>query len=127
MAALSRLLGAVRRKLDRSPKRGGFPIAVEQFRGRLPDWDRVPCAAATESRVAVLVTPWVDTAVPMFAIETALAMRARGATPVFLLDLAQLGLNDVSAGSLAALESLAVELERFGEVVAVSGEPADPS
>lgn len=113
--------------LSRIRNRHPFTDAVEAFIRRLDRWSAVPRDAALNRTAGVLVTPWLDTAVPMFCIEIALALRARGWRPVFLWDVTQLTFNNVTPTALKALPGLRARLQDFGDIVDVAAESVGPT
>ena len=73
----------------------------------------------------MLITPWLDTAVPLYALEIAGALRAAGHDIVFLFDSAQFALNAVSSRSHAAFRDLHHEIAKLGEVHDVTAQTPD--
>jgi len=118
------LAQAIQRRLP--PRKGVYSFRHEfaAFRRRLAAWEAIPRKASQRGRVGILFTPWLETPVPLFSLEIALALRSEGWDPVFLCDFSQLAFNEVAPHVLSTLESFARELPRFGEVILVAKEVA---
>lgn len=87
-----------------APATGSFGELARRFHERLPRW---PAPAESGGpRVAVLVTTWVKTAVPFFALECALALRNTGCQVTVLWDDSDLVGNAASKGEVAAVETI---------------------
>lgn len=96
-------------------RRDPFLDLVDAFAERSAAWPKG--APAGGRRIGVLVTPWLSTAVPFFALECAEMLRRSGNTPVILFDPADVIQNSPEAAHAAALTNLIREnftaLERF--------------
>ncbi len=80
---------------------------VDAFRARSEEWPTdVPKSGA---RVGILVTPWLSTAVPFFALECAEMLRRAGLVPVLLFDSADVIQNSSDPSHSDALRRLLTE------------------
>lgn len=125
MRQIEQLVRAVRKRLPARRTAYSFHQAADQFRKRLDVWAAEPKPPASKGRVAVLVTPWLDTPVPLFSVEIALALRAEGWQPVFICDFSQLAFNEVAPVLLTEIERMSCELSRFGERISVTQEASE--
>lgn len=86
LSLLSRLFSG-RRPAPPKPDLSAFSSMCERFVARVAEWKLVPCAdTPSRGHVAILVTPWIQSAVPLFALEEAFALRAEGCEVSILLD-----------------------------------------
>ena len=121
--ALSELLRKILPARDRAPKRQSFDELARSFSVRLKAWDQ-PAPSSGGACVGVLVTPWVKTAVPFFALECALALRDSGCRVRVLWDATDLVGNAGNAGEIEAVRSVFAALPQDVDVVDVAALPA---
>ena len=91
-----------------------FLDLLEAFRERTADWPGV--IPTSGERVGILVTPWLSTAVPFFALECAEMVRRAGRIPALLFDATDLIQNSSDATHSEALARLLAERFRTFEV-----------
>lgn len=82
-----------------------FTTMAAQYRRRLETWPPKP-ATATSGTVAVLITPWMKTPVPLFALELARAYAEAGHKVVAITDFTDIVDNSRDAAPNAALEKV---------------------
>ena len=121
--ALFELLRKILPKRDRAPKRQSFDELARCFAERLKACDR-PAASGDGACVGVLVTPWVKTAVPFFALECALALRDAGCRVRVLWDATDLVGNADNTREIDAIRSVFDALPQDVEIVDVAALPA---
>jgi len=96
-------------------RRDPFLDLVDAFTERSAAWPNE--APVGGSRIGILVTPWLSTAVPFFALECAEMLRRSGRAPVILFDSADVIQNSPEIAHAEALSKLIREnfpaLERF--------------
>lgn len=99
-------------------RRDPFLDLVGAFAERSAAWPKA--APVGGRRIGVLVTPWLSTAVPFFALECAEMLRRAGRIPVILFDAADVIQNSPEIAHAAALANLVREnfpaLERFDAI-----------
>ncbi len=123
MSFLVNLANAVKSRLPFGKPAYTFRGAVHEFKRRLPLWLEKKNAGPSKGRVGIVVVPWLDTAIPLSSVETALALRAEGWEPVFLCDFSEWAFNETSSSTQSVMKELCAELPKFGEVVQVASEP----
>ena len=95
------------RNLFSPPKRKRyepFLDLVEAFAERSAEWPGV--IPTSGERVGILVTPWLSTAVPFFALECAEMVRRAGRIPVLLFDTTDLIQNSGDPSGAVWLNSV---------------------
>lgn len=122
MSFLVNLAKAAKSRLPFGKPAYTFRGAVRDFKRRLPLWLEKRPAGPAKGRVGVVVVPWLDTAIPLSSVETALALRAQGWEPVFLCDFSEWAFNETSPSTQSVMKELCAELPKFGEVVFVASE-----
>lgn len=96
-----------------------FREIVHRYHSRLLNWEKQSLSAPQKERIGIVITPWLDTAVPLYSIEIACGLRAKGYNIVFLFDPIQLPVSRISDESMKAFRSLKATLKHFGEVLEV--------
>ncbi len=114
MKAFPSLRGFLRSLWPGARSRPEFRRFADMYRARLRKWPPAARAALPGPRPGILVTPWMETAVPFFSIEVALALAARGARPVLIIDGTDVFHN---AGLPRELEEILATLEQLRGVV----------
>jgi len=101
--------------------RYNFVEAVESMERRLDEWRELPVAPGDGSRCAILLTHWLQTAVPFVFLEIGCHLRARGVEVTIVWDPADLGFNTNphTTVEVARLERLIAKLEGMFPIVRV--------
>lgn len=108
-------------------KESDFGRTARRYRERLARWPEMLTpgpASPKPERPGILVTPWLQTAVPFYAIETALAMARRGARPALLVDHTNVFHNAGGPEEVQDIEQALAALRGAVEIVRVDQAPA---
>lgn len=101
------------------PKIDPFLEMVETYRQRANSWPT--WQNTTGPRIGVLLTPWLSTAVPLFALECVEMLYRAGRTPVALFDATPVIKNPVPQRQINAIERLLAECFPKLEVQKIEG------
>jgi hypothetical protein len=120
------LVGRLRRKIatPNAPKRP-FVRHAESFERRLAEWQAVPRQLRGGTRVGILVTPWMFTAVPFFSLECALLLWSEGVDVRILWDPSNIFFNAATVREIETIEKLLKSLPVDLPVMQTSSFPAD--
>jgi hypothetical protein len=105
-----------------------FVKAVESVERRLEMWSALPVLPPTGQRCAIILTHWLQTAVPFVFLEIGCHLRSQGIDVTLVWDPADLGFNTNphTSTEVARLEKLLPALEKLFTVVRVDEvEPAE--
>ncbi len=105
------------------PKKRRFQVFTDLFLARLRETPAGRPAVANGSAVGILVTPWLQTAVPFFSVECARKLAAEGQRVSILWDPHNLFGNAPDAEEVTQLERVIEALRDEFEIVRV---PANP-
>jgi len=89
---------------------------IRAYEPRLAEWKNLLPSEATGRRVAVLISPWLESAVPLFSLECALAMARDGMDVVIFWDDGRIFQGEAKGAEREALETL---LEKASAVLPV--------
>lgn len=96
------------------PRKKHFSSAermIHSYSNRVHLWHALPRANKTGRRVAVVVTPWMETAVPLFSTECALAMARDGLDVTIFWDASPVFPNDSTPRERKALKQMLGQLK----------------
>ncbi len=99
---------------------------INSFEPRLAEWQKLLSGLRpTKRRVAVLVSPWLQSAVPLFSLECALAMARDGMDVTVFWDDSHIFQGDAKDSEREAMEALLAKVSALIPVCAVATlEPA---
>lgn len=100
-----------------------FEKMADAYAGRIAAWRALPSAPPTGSRVGVLVTPWLGSAVPLYNLECSLALARTGSHVTVLRDASDIFDNAPHQSVIKALDRLLAALPPSMEVLDVARSP----
>jgi hypothetical protein len=80
-----------------------FDAMADLFAHRIKVWQKLEARQDSQASVAVVVTPWKQTAVPFFALELALMLRRAGSKVRLILDFCDLDGNACKPAEISAI------------------------
>jgi hypothetical protein len=120
------ILGKLRRKIaPAAAEKRPFVRHAETFARRIKDWEACPKLPPKGTRVGVLVTPWMFTAVPFFSLECAMLLRSQGLEVVILWDASNTFFNAATAREIETIQRLLRRLPDDLSVIDIATASAD--
>jgi hypothetical protein len=93
---------------------------VAKYAKRIDRWKPLLPCERNGKKIAVVVSPWKETAVPLFSVECAFAMVAEGMDVTILWDVSQLFLGDAAPREKRALEDLLWKIQEIFPIKDIS-------
>jgi hypothetical protein len=100
------MIASLLNRLRARPQADACATMAQAFRGRLRQWSRIARSTGRGERVAVLVAPWMETAVPLYSLEWALRLDKAGFKVEVLWDSANFFGGNSSNEQAAVLQTL---------------------